>query len=71
MVIPKFEYKLFIPEAVRTALLLFGGVNIVIFNGGEGSVVAKHNPSELTRTILTGFMSGCVGCLVSLSPVGK
>src|SRR4030095_4549613 len=71
MVIPKFEYKLFISEAIGTALLLFGGLSSVIFNWGEGSVVAKLIPSVLARTILTGFMFGCVGCLVSLSPVGK
>jgi aquaporin Z len=71
MVIPKFEYKLFISEAIGTALLLFGGLSFVIFNWGEGSVVAKLIPSILARTILTGFMFGCVGCLVSLSPVGK
>src|SRR4030095_11953661 len=71
MVIPKFEYKLFISEAIGTALLLFGGLNIVIFNWGEGSVIAKMIPSALARTILTGFMFGCVGCLVALSPVGK
>jgi aquaporin Z len=71
MVIAKFEYKLFLSEAIGTALLLFGGLNIVIFNWGEGSVVVKLIPSVLARTILTGFMFGCVGCLVSLSPVGK
>ena len=71
MVIPKLEYSLFISEAVGTALLLFGGLNIVIFNWGDNSVVAKMIPSEFIRTILTGFMFGCIGCLVSLSPVGK
>jgi len=71
MVLPKFEYKLFIAEAIGTALLLFCGLNIVIFNWGEGSVVAKLIPSTLIRTILTGFMFGCVGCLIALSNVGK
>lgn len=71
MIAPKFDYKLFASEAIGTALLLFGGLSIVIFNWGEGSVVAKMIPSELTRTILTGFMFGCVGCLVSLSFVGR
>jgi aquaporin Z len=71
MVVPKFEYKLFISEAVGTALLLFCGLSIVIFNWGEGSVVANWIPSVLIRTILTGFMFGCVGCLIALSTVGK
>jgi aquaporin Z len=71
MVIPKFDYKLFLSEAIGTALLLFCGLNIVIFNWGEGSVVAKWIPSQLVRTVLTGFMFGCVGCLIALSWVGK
>ena len=71
MVIPKNDYKLFISEAVGTALLLFCGLNIVIFNWGDGSIVAKLIPSELIRTILTGFLFGCVGCLIALSWVGK
>jgi aquaporin Z len=71
MVIPKYDYKLFLSEAIGTALLLFCGLNIVIFNWGEGSVVAKLIPSQLLRTILTGFMFGCVGCLIALSWVGK
>jgi aquaporin Z len=71
MLIPKFDIRLFVSEAIGTALLLFFGLSIVIFNWGEGSVVAKWIPSEMVRTILTGFMFGCVGCLVALSPVGK
>ena len=35
MPLPKFDYKLFASEAAGTALLLFGGLNIVIFNWGE------------------------------------
>ena len=33
--LPKFDYKLFASGAAATALLLFGGLNIVIFNWGE------------------------------------
>src|SRR5690349_1659965 len=71
MILPKYDYKLFASEAAGTALLLFFGLSIVIFNWGEGSVVAKLIPSPLIRNILTGFMFGCVGCLISLSFVGK
>jgi len=71
MVLPRFEYKLFIAEAAGTALLLFCGLNIVIFNWGEGSVVAKLIPSVPVRTILTGFMFGCVGGLIALSIIGR
>jgi aquaporin Z len=71
MVIPKLEFKLFASEAIGMALLLFFGISIVIFNWGEGSVVAKWIPSPTIRTILTGFLFGSVGCLIALSPVGK
>jgi len=71
MLLPKFDYKLFLFEAIGTAVLLFCGLNIVIFNWGEGSIVAEWIPSELVRTILTGFMFGCVGCLIALSAVGR
>jgi aquaporin Z len=71
MVIPKSDYKLFVSEMVGMTLLLFIGLSIVIFNWDEGSVVAKLIPSETIRTILTGFMFGCVGCSIALSPIGK
>ena len=71
MVLPRFDYKLFLFEAIGTAVLLFCGLNIVIFNWGEGSVVARLIPSEFIRTILTGFLFGCVGCLIALSIVGR
>ena len=35
MPVPKFDYNLFASKAAGTALLLFGGLNIVIFNWGE------------------------------------
>jgi aquaporin Z len=71
MALPRFEYRLLVSEAIGTAILLFAGLSIVIFNWGEGSVVARMIPSSFVRTLLTGFLFGCVGCLVTLSPVGK
>jgi len=71
MVIPKSKWKLFLSEATGVAILLFFGLSIVIFNWGEGSIVARKFPSPLFRTALTGFMFGSVGCLVTLSPVGR
>jgi aquaporin Z len=68
---PKFDIRLFVSEAIGTALLLFFGLNIVIFNWGEGSLMVQWIPSTLARTILTGFMFGCVGCIVSLTAVGR
>jgi aquaporin Z len=71
MDISKSDWKLFIAEGIGTALLIFFGISVVIFNWGEGSVVAKFIPSESARRLLTGFMFGTVGCLVTISPVGK
>jgi aquaporin Z len=65
------EYKLLISEAIGTAILLFAGLSIVIFNWGEGSPVVGLIPSPSLRTVVTGFLFGCVGCLIALSPVGK
>lgn len=56
---------------IGTALLLSVGLSIVIFNWGEGSAMIKFIPSEPERRALTGFLFGCTGCLVTLSPVGK
>jgi aquaporin Z len=71
MSVLRSDWKLFMAEAIGTGLLLFFGLSIVIFNWGEGSVVAKLIPSEPARRLLTGFMFGSVGCLVTISPVGK
>jgi aquaporin Z len=71
MGIPKSDWKLFAAEAIGTGLLVFFGLSIVIFNLGEGSVVAKLIPIETVRRVITGFMFGTVGCLITISPVGK
>jgi len=60
MKLHKFEPKLFISEAIGTALLLFFGLSIVIFNWGEGSLVARTIPSVGARRLLTGFLFGSV-----------
>jgi aquaporin Z len=65
------EARLLISEAVGTGCLLFFGLSIVIFNWGEGSPVASWIPSEGLRRLVTGFLFGLIGCLVTLSPVGK
>jgi aquaporin Z len=62
---------LYVSEMVGTALLLFLGLGVVIFNWGIGSPVIKLIPAEPVRRAVTGFLFGCVGCLVTLSPVGK
>jgi aquaporin Z len=67
----KSDWKLFLAEAIGTGLLLLFGLSIVIFNWGEGSVMPRLIPSEPARRLLTGFLFGTVGCLITISPVGK
>ena len=67
----KSDWKLFVAEAIGTGLLLFFGLSFVIFNWGEGTVMANIIPSEPIRRLFTGFLFGTVGCLVTISPVGK
>jgi aquaporin Z len=62
---------LFIAEMIGTALLLTVGLSIVIFNWGDGSPVAELIPSVEMRRLLTGFLFGTTGCLITLSRVGK
>lgn len=68
---PKSMWPLFIAEFVGTALLLCIGLSFVILNWGEGSFVAKWIPSTGARKLITGFLFGSTGCLITLSPVGK
>jgi len=63
--------SLFIAEFIGTALLLTIGLSVVIFNWGQGSVVARLIPDLQLRRAVTGFLFGCTGCLITLSPVGK
>ncbi len=69
--IQKNIWFLFLSECIGTALLLAIGLSVVIFNWGEGSPVSQWIPSVPLRRLFTGFLFGCTGCLVTISPVGK
>ena len=71
MAFNKNLFKVFVSEFIGTALLLSIGLSIVIFDFGTGSIVAKLIPSTALRRLLTGFLFGCTGCAITLSPVGK
>jgi len=68
--LPKL-FKLFAAEFIGTALLLGIGLSFVILDWGDHSIVARLIPSVPARRLLTGFLFGCTGCLVTISPVGK
>ncbi len=67
----KSIFPLLISEFIGTALLLSIGLSFVIFGWGKDSVVATYIPSADVRRLLTGFLFGSTGCLITLSPVGR
>jgi aquaporin Z len=67
----KTLFPLFIAEMIGTALLLGVGLSVVILNWGDGSEIAQLIPSVGMRRLLTGFLFGATGCLITISPIGK
>ena len=67
----KYRSKFFIAEFLGTALLLLGGLSIVIFMFGTGSPMSEIIPAVKVRQIITGFLFGSIGASIALSPIGK
>jgi aquaporin Z len=67
----KYRSKFFISEFFGTAILLLGGLSIVIFMFGAGSPMADLIPEVKIRQIITGFLFGSIGASIALSPIGK
>ena len=63
--------RLFCSEAIGTAVLVFGGLSVVVAMFGDGSPVGRIVPNERLRMALSAFLFGCVGTAVTLSRVGK
>jgi aquaporin Z len=64
-------WRLFFSELVGTAVLLLGGLSLVIFMSGAGSPMERVLPSITVRQAITGFLFGCVGASIAVSHVGK
>lgn len=64
-------WKKVFSELVGTALLVFGGLSVVIFMFGAGSPMPSLIPNEGVRRLITGFLFGTTGACIALSPVGK
>lgn len=58
-------------ECGGTFLLVAVGVSIVILDFGRGSPVAAVLPDLAARRALTGFLFGCTGAAIAVSPLGK
>jgi len=67
----RVRWRLFFSEAVGTAVLVFGGLSVVVVMFGDGSPMGRIVPNERLRTALSAFLFGCVGTAVTLSRVGK
>jgi aquaporin Z len=64
-------WQLFLSELIGTAMLVLVGLSLVIFMWGTGSPMARLLPSEGLRRLITGFLFGCTGASIALSPVGR
>ena len=64
-------WRPFFSELVGTAVLLLGGLSLVIFMFGAGSPMERVLPSITVRQAITGFLFGCVGASIAVSHVGK
>jgi len=62
--------QLFLSEMFGTALLLLGGLSIVIVVSGKGSPMPGLIHSSAARMSLTGFLFGCIGASIALSKIG-
>jgi aquaporin Z len=67
----RFPWQLFFSELIGTGALLLGGLSLVILIFGAGSPIERMVPSVVLRQIMSGFLFGCVGALITLSAVGK
>jgi aquaporin Z len=64
-------WRVLASEMVGTALLVFGGLSVVIVMFGIGSPMEQVLHSIVWRRVITGFLFGCVGASIALSWVGK
>ena len=61
----------YLSEFIGTALLITIGVSFVILDFGVGSPVAAFLPDPGIRRLITGFLFGSTGALITYSLVGK
>ena len=64
-------WQLYGAELIGTALLVLVGLSIVILNFGQGNPVVQRWPDAGVRRLITGFLFGTTGALITLSPIGK
>src|SRR5215831_17915780 len=63
--------RLFVSELVGTALLVTGGLSVVIVMFGSGSPMLRLLPNERLRMFLTALVFGTIGSSIAVSRVGR
>ncbi len=63
--------KMYGSELAGTAALVLAGLSVVIALNGAGAPLAGAIAAPGLRRLVTGFLFGTVGLLISVSPVGK
>ena len=66
-----YTWQIFLAEFIGTALLLLVALSIVIFMFGTGSPILQVLPDVGVRRLITGFLFGSTGALISMSRIGK
>jgi hypothetical protein len=64
-------WQKYLAEFLGTAILLLLGLSLVIFMFGEGSPASEIIPNYKLKQCMTGFLFGCVGASIALSPLGR
>lgn len=64
-------WPLLFSELAGTALLVLIGLSLVTVMFGTGSSIVRALPNEGVRRLITGFLFGTTGALITLSLVGK
>src|SRR3954465_9723886 len=67
----RVRWRLFFSEVIGTAILVFGGLSVVIAMFGDGSPVARFLPNETVRMAVPASLFGTIGATVAVSRIGK
>jgi len=67
----RVRWRLFFSELAGTAMLVLGGLSVVIFMFGDGSPMPQSLPNEHVRMTVTAFLFGSIGSTIALSRIGK
>jgi aquaporin Z len=63
--------RMYFSELAGTAILVLGGLSVVIFMFGDGSPIVRTLANEQVRMAVTAFLFGTVGLAVALSRIGS